>query len=172
MRKETPNGPLKYRYDTKRVDVGADLIGKMIIDFQKDFRASYLCLENYIEDLEVLEITRDVCKTVFPDYDKVNVSWEELSGLLDTDAWKTAFANQKGAHLITDSSNGKKYVGSAIGENMIWGRWKDYIAKGNGGNIELKSLDFGYIQKNFRYSILEIYQSTTDDDAILERESW
>lgn len=48
---------------------------------------------------------------------------------------------------------------------------KDYIANGNGGNIELKSLDFEYIQKNFRYSILEIYKSTTDDDAILERES-
>ena len=70
------------------------------------------------------------------------------------------------------SSNGKKYVGSATGENMLWGRWKEYIANGNGGNIELKNLDFSYIQKNFRYSILEIYKSTTDDDAILERESW
>lgn len=48
---------------------------------------------------------------------------------------------------------------------MLWGRWKEYIANGNGGNIELKNLDF-------RYSILEIYKSTTDDDAILERESW
>ena len=96
----------------------------MIIGFKKDFRASYLCLENYIDDLEVLEITRDVCKTEFPGYDKVNVSWEELSGLIDTDAWKTALANQKGVYLITDSSNGKKYVGSATGENMLWGRWK------------------------------------------------
>ena len=51
----------------------------MIIGFKKDFRASYLCLENYIDDLEVLGITRDVCKTEFPGYDKVNVSWEELS---------------------------------------------------------------------------------------------
>ena len=117
--KETPNGPSQYRYDTKLVDIGTDLIGKMIIGFKKDFRASYLCLENYIEDFEVLEITRDVCKTEFPGYDKVNVSWEELSGLIDTDAWKTALANQKGVYLITDSSNGKKYVGSATGENMI-----------------------------------------------------
>lgn len=86
--KETPNGPFKYRYDTKLVNIGTDLIGKMIIGFKKDFRASYLCLENYIEDFEVLEITRDVCKTEFPGYDKVNVTWEELSGLIDTDAWK------------------------------------------------------------------------------------
>jgi len=68
----------------------------------------------------------------------VNVTWEELSGLIDTDAWKIALANQKGVYLITDSLNGKEYVGSATGENMIWGRWKDYIAN---GNIELKSLN-------------------------------
>lgn len=156
--KETPDGPSKYRYDTKLLDIGTELIGKMIIGFKKDFRASYLCLENYLDDLEVLEIMGDVCKTEFPGYDKVNVPRKELSGLIDTDAWKITLANQKGVYLITDSSNGMKYVGSATGENMIWGRWKDYIANGNGGNIELKSLDFGYIQKKFRYSILEIYK--------------
>lgn len=144
----------------------------MIIGFKKNFRASYLCLENYIDDIDVLEITRDICKTEFPGYDKVNVSCEELSGLIDTDAWKTVLANQKGVYLIIDSSNGKKYVGSAIGENMLWGRWKEYISNGNGGNSELKGLDFGYIQKCFRYSILEIYKGRTDDDVILERESW
>ena len=32
-------------------------------------------------------------------------------------------------------------------------------------------MDFEYIQKNFRYSILGRYKSITDDDAILERES-
>lgn len=42
---------------------------------------------------------------------------------------------------------------------MIWGRWKDYIANGNGGNIELKSLDFEYIQKNFK----EILENTNWD---------
>lgn len=68
----------------------------------------------------------------------MNVTWEELSALIDTDDWKTALANQKGVYLITDSLNGKEYVGSATGENMIWGRWKDYIAN---GNIELKSLN-------------------------------
>lgn len=84
--KETPNGPSKFRYDTKLVNIGTDLIGKMIIGFKKDFRASYLCLENYIDDMDVLEITRDICNMEFPGYDKVNVSWEELSGLIDTDA--------------------------------------------------------------------------------------
>lgn len=170
--KETPSGPTKYRYNTQLVDAGTELIGKLIIGFKKDFRASYLCLENYIDDFEVLEITRDVCKSVFPGYDKVDVSWTELSVLIETEGWKTALSNQKGIYLISDSVNGKKYVGAAYGENMILGRWRDYILNGNGGNIELKKFEFDYIKKNFRYSILEIFKSTTDDDAILEREKW
>lgn len=55
---------------------------------------------------------------------------------------------------------------------MIWGMMEGLHSQWKWMNIELKSLDFEYIQKNFRYSILEIYKSTTDDDAILERESW
>lgn len=170
--RETPEGPSRYRYTTKLLDVSAELIGKMIVGFKKGFRASYLCLEKYIDDLEVIEITREVCKTVFPGYDRVNVTWEELSGLIDTDAWKTALSNQKAVYLICDSSNGMQYVGSAYGENMLLGRWKDYVANGNGGNIELVNIDFSHIQKYFRYSILETFKSTTDDNVILERESW
>ncbi len=170
--KETPHGPSQYRYDTCLLDVGKELIGKLIVGFKKDFRASYLCLEKYIEELEVLEITRDVCKTIFPGYDKVNVSWEDLAGLIETDAWKTALSNQKGVYLITDTSNGKKYVGSATGDAMLLGRWRDYISNGHGGNEELKILPFEHIQKCFKYSILEIFKSTTDDEVIVGRENW
>lgn len=55
---------------------------------------------------------------------------------------------------------------------MLWGRWSDYIHYGHGGNEMLKKLDFDYIKTNFRYSILEIFKNTTDDDIILARESW
>ena len=55
---------------------------------------------------------------------------------------------------------------------MIWGRWKDYRANSNVGNVELKRLSFEHIHKNCRYSILEIFKSTTNDAAIIERESW
>ena len=64
------------------------------------------------------------------------------------------------------------YVGSAYGEHMILGRWQSYIKTGNGGNIELKRLNFDYIKKNFKYSILDIFKSTIDDQMIIERENW
>ena len=172
--KETPKGNSKYRYKTRLVKKGydTDLIGKLVICFRKSFRASYLRLENYIDDLEVLEITREISKRSFPGYDNVNISWMDLASVINTDAWKTALENQKGVYLITDISNEKRYVGSAYGKDMLWGRWSDYIHNGHGGNEQLKALEFDYIKSNFRYSILEIFKSTTDDDTILKREAW
>ena len=162
----------KYKYETCLLNVANEFIGKLIINFKKDFRASYLRLEKYIENMNVLEIKRESIKIDFPGYDKVNVSWNELSNLIKIDSWKTALENQKGVYLITDINSGKMYVGSAYGENMILGRWENYIANGHGGNKELKKIEFEYIKKNFRYSILEIFKSTIDDEIIMARESW
>jgi hypothetical protein len=102
----------------------------------------------------------------------VNVTWPELSRIISKESWKTALQNQKGVYLITDISTGKLYVGSAYGDNMILGRWQSYIKTGNGGNIELKSLNFEHIKQNFRFSILEIFKSTVNDQAIISRENW
>jgi len=74
--------------------------------------------------------------------------------------------------LITDKKTGKMYVGSAYGEDMILGRWTSYVKNGHGGNKELKDLEFDYIKENFRFSILDIYKSTIDDNVILKREAW
>jgi len=72
---------------------------------------------------------------------------------------------------LTDVSNGKMYVGSAYGENMILGRWRAYVKTGHGGNTGLKRLTFDHIKQNFRYSILDIYKSTIDDQIIIDREN-
>jgi len=55
---------------------------------------------------------------------------------------------------------------------MILGRWRSYVRTGNGGNVELRKLTFEYIKENFKYSILDIFKSTIDDQTILSRESW
>ena len=117
-------------------------------------------------------IIRHFDDDVFPGYDCVNISWNELTRVLEKDSWKTALENQKGVYLITDVETGKKYVGSAYGEEMLLGRWRSYATNGHGGNKELKKLEFDYIKKNFRYSILEIYKSTIEDSIIIKRESW
>lgn len=168
--KKSDNG--RYIYETKLLDIGDEFIGRAFFKFKKKFRASYLYLEKYIDDINLIEIKRDAAKQTFPGYDQVNVCWKDLADCIESDSWKTALENQKGVYLITDKSNGKNYVGSAYGQDMILGRWRNYVQNGHGGNKDLKVLTFDYIKENFRYSILEIFKSTTDDDTIIRRESW
>ncbi|MBQ6675954.1 MAG: GIY-YIG nuclease family protein [Ruminococcus sp.] len=78
----------------------------------------------------------------------------------------------KGVYLITDLHNGKRYVGATYGDDMIWGRWSDYVKTGHGGNVELKMLDFDYIKENFTYTLLETFKGSTEKSVIEERETW
>ena len=147
--------------------------GRIIVRFKNKSQNMVRKAESVIDDCEIAQILPDVFDNdIFPGYDKVNISWNELSRVITKDNWKTALRNQKGVYLITDASNGKMYVGSAYGDEMILNRWKSYVKTGNGGNKELKELDFQYIKDNFRYSILDIFKSTTDEKTIIERESW
>lgn len=148
-------------------------IGRLIVKFKNKAQTMIRNAESVINDCEVSQILPDTFDNdIFPGYDKVNVSWDELRRVIEKDTWKTALQNQKGVYLMTDISNGKKYVGSAYGENMILGRWRAYVKTGHGGNVGLKALTFDHIKNNFTYSILDIYKSTTDDQIIIERECW
>ena len=147
--------------------------GRLIIKFKNKSQTMIRLANSVINECEVVQILPDTFDNdIFPGYDKVNVSWEELSRVIEKDNWKTALKNQKGVYLITDIFNGKMYVGSAYGEHMILGRWQSYVKTGNGGNIGLKKLSFDYIKKNFRYSILDIFKSTVDDHTIIDKENW
>lgn len=147
--------------------------GRLIIKYKNKAQTMIRLAKSVIDDCEIAQILPDTFDNdIFPGYDKVNVTWKELYRVIEKESWKTALQNQKGVYLITDISSGKMYVGSAYGENMILGRWQSYIKTGNGGNIELKALSFEHIKENFRYSILDIFKSTVDDQLIIARESW
>jgi hypothetical protein len=147
--------------------------GRLIIRFKNEAQTMIRLAKSVIDDCEVVQILPDIFDNdIFPGYDQVNISWNELSRVLTKEGWKTALKNQKGVYLITDSSNGKMYVGSAYGDQMLLGRWESYVKTGHGGNVELKKLDFEHIKLNFRYSILDIFKSTIDDQTIIVRESW
>jgi hypothetical protein len=59
----------------------------------------------------------------------------------------------------------------------LWQRWGCYIdTGGHGGNDELTELidkrGIEYARKNFRLSLLEHRPARTDDDVIIERETY
>lgn len=164
------SGPA-YEYET--LAKYEKYFGRLIIKYHNQSQQMIRIANTVIDECEVYKILPNIFDNdIFPGYDKVDLSWKELSRVMEKETWKTALKNQKGVYLITDTSNGKNYVGSAYGDNMILGRWESYVKTGHGGNKELKTLNFEYIKNNFRYSILDIYKSTIEDKIIIERENW
>jgi hypothetical protein len=144
--------------------------GRLIIRFKNDSQNLVRLASTVMQKCEVSQILDDSFDNdLFPGYKNVNLSWSDLKRVIQKDSWKTALENQKGVYLITDTKSGKFYVGKASGNKMLLGRWKSYVENGHGGNVDLKKLEFGYIKKYFRYSILE---AIDDDEIILKREHW
>jgi len=159
-----------YEYET--MTEYEKYFGRLIIKFGNKAQTMIRKAKSVIDDCEISQILPDTFDNdIFLGYEKVNITWNELQRVLEKDNWKTALQNQKGVYLLTDVSNGKMYVGSAYGENMILGRWRAYVKTGHGGNTGLKRLTFDHIKQNFRYSILDIYKSTIDDQIIIDREN-
>ena len=147
--------------------------GRLIIKYKNRSQNMIRLATSVMKDCEVAQILPDrFDNDIFPGYDLIKLSWKELSRVVTKEGWKTALRNQKGVYLITDTTNGKMYVGSAYGENMILGRWKSYIKTGHGGNEGLKGLSKEHICRYFEYSILDIFKSTTADEQIILRETW
>ena len=130
---------------------------------------------------EVYEIAPNTKLGHFPGYQNVTLSHPQMQQIIlrNEPSWKQALMNVKGVYVITDLSNGKLYIGSASGNtDGIWQRWSDYanIENLTGGNKLLNEikLDKGkdYIINNFQYSILEIFDTKTKADTIINRENY
>lgn len=157
----------------------APLFGRLVVHYANKARNVVVRSEGIIDTITVktvLEQPYDKVEAEFPGYENINLSWSELKYVLSLNTWQTALKNQKGVYLITDTVTNKRYVGSAYGGAMLLGRWRSYIENGHGGNSGLEALvkarGFDYVKKNFRYSVLDFYKSTTDDKTIIARESW
>ncbi len=115
---------------------------------------------------------------LFPGYENINHRFDVLASIIKNEKpdWKASLKNVKGVYVITDSNNGKKYVGSAYGDSGIWSRWSCYIGTGHGWNDELTKIiseqGYDYAIKNFSLSLLEYRSMKVDDKVIIERENY
>jgi hypothetical protein len=149
------------------------------------FGGVFSVLQRYIDRYEVALsddgagfIGRLKLHSSYRDRTTRDLSFEELETLVRNSRpdWMAALAKVKGIYLISDISTGKRYVGSAYGEEGIWSRWCSYVATGHGGNIELRALvsdpTLEYCRKSFRFALLEYRPSSTPDEVIIEREGY
>ena len=166
-------------YEVGLSEDGSGFIGRLKIRSTYRGRTTRTNLENHYSDFEVQEILREPYSgRHFPGYEDIDLSFEELETLVKNDRpdWKAALESTKGIYLISDTLTGKRYVGSAYGDQGIWSRWCAYAASGHGGNVELRSLvcdpSLDYCRANFRFALLEHRAARTPDDLVISRESF
>ena len=167
------------RYEVELADEGAEFIGRLKLRYPYRERATRVKFEKHYANLEVQEILREPYSgRLFPGFENIDLSFEELETLVRNSRpdWRAALGSAKGVYLISDVTTGKRYVGSAYGQQGIWSRWSAYVATGHGGNIELRELardpTLEYCRRSFRFALLEYRASPTPDDVILSRETF
>ena len=153
-------------YTLKRNTILDELSERLVIDWGKS-TVSWV----QTKDKKILEIKSKNSIGDFISYDEVILNFYDLKKLMTQNSgnvsWVSALSAVNGIYLIRDTSTGKQYVGSAYGENGIFGRWSTYSQNGHGGNKKLKLLD----SSNFEFSILEIAPPTLSTDEIIYREN-
>lgn len=166
-----------FIYKLKRVGGLDHLDGRAIVDFPKNFRASYLVGEKYRDSLIVSSIREEKMSIAdFPGFNAVQLSFEMLSSIVrqDNPSWRAALANVAGVYVIVDSETGLQYVGSAYGGVGLWQRWNAYVKTGHGGNKELRDLlkrKGSQHANNFQFSLVEVCDINASPDYIISRES-
>lgn len=168
-----------YEYETLEEQYG-DLFGRVIIKYHKTMQSQFPNAKTVIDDLEVKEVLPSVFSGFdFPGYDRVSLTYTELETIINGNypSYKNALENQQAVYVLTDTSTGKLYVGSATSKNqMLLARWKGYIESFHNGNEGLKELleqeSEEYFRKYFKYSIIENFNSKVNPDFIINRESY
>ena len=126
-------------------------------------------------EMEVIEIHPGLHYKQFKDYSDFILNFDELKEIVSKQYsdWKKMLSVTKGIYLISDTKTGKLYVGSAYGEDGIWGRWCRYVStNGHGDNKTLKELiaDDSTYGNNFQFSILMLLPRTITADEAIKKE--
>lgn len=160
-----------FDYIMKEVDGYDDLKERVIIRWENAI-SWHQWIKN---EMEILEICPGLHYKRFTDYFDLLLDFSELKEIVLNQYadWKKVLSVIKGVYLISDTKSGKLYVGSAYGEDGIWGRWSYYVTSGgHGGNKMLRELideDNNYAM-NFQFSILMLLPKTITPDEAIKKE--
>lgn len=158
-----------YEYQMEEVDEKFDDLKERVIIRWENAISWHQWIKN---EMEVIEIHPGLHYRQFTDYSDFILNFEELKEIVTKQYsdWKKMLSATKGIYLISDTKTGKLYVGSAYGEDGIWGRWTKYVStNGHGDNKTLKELILADPRHgtNFEFSILMLLpRSITPEEAI------
>lgn len=164
---EISNDATRRTFDLAPTDDLADLKDRLVIRWRSPRR--WQINATTAATYPVLEIA-DAEPVPFPGFDALTLDYADLQAVMREyryASWRTALASVLGIYLITDTRDGRQYVGKAAGAESISQRWSAYAANGHGGNVELRNLNPG----SFRLSLLRVFDPATPTRLIDAAES-
>ena len=174
--------PEEDRAVVQIIDKYKPLFGRMIVKCNKGntFARYVFDLKKYIDKCIVKEILPCLYSgEKFEGYDKVHLKFNKLADIFNGKIMPTYFealSKIKGVYCLTDTHNGKLYIGSATGEGGIKQRWGSYFDTKHGGNKELvklhKQVGDEYFEKYFEFTLIEYFNLSYDDQRIIDREQY
>lgn len=149
----------------ERLAVLADYVGR--IQIAPRLTPTYARLADRL-DAEIVELTvSSVMAAAPPDWREFRVTGPEVRTL--PESWAARLREWRGIYLITDESDGARYVGAAYGHENLLGRWRAHVTREGGVTAELRPRD----PRQFRFSILERVSPDAPVDEVVELErSW
>lgn len=153
------------KFDLEKIDFYPEWSGKLIINWNSERSWWRRAHRNqlFIDCIHEESILTEH----LPSWQSINLNWQQLKIL--PASWRMALSHWRGIYYIFDTTDSKGYVGSAYGEENIFGRWINYATTGHGNNKLLKKRE----PSNFHFSILERVSPdlSTSEITNLER-SW
>lgn len=130
-------------------------------------------------DLPVIEILKERQRNIesFTSYENFILTYEKLNEIVLMPSlysdWVNALSSVNAIYVITDTENGKLYIGSSYGNDGLLGRWSNYAKTKHGGNELLIKLLEKYPQryKKFQYSILQLLPKNIASEMAVDAES-
>lgn len=134
--------------------------------------------QEWRNEKEVVAIDNGIAPEPFASYSEVILSFDDLKNIIDNEypEWKEALEKVNCIYCITDTSNGKLYIGSTYSSQNkgggIWNRWKNYVeTEGAGGNKELEQLSPEHRMEYLQWHILEVLDHKVKPAAAVEVEN-
>jgi hypothetical protein len=166
-------------YTIRLLPESEPFIGRLKLTLKRPGRVKAVNLENHYQNLVVSEVLAEpYTGEGFAGYESVDLHFPMIENLMLRQRldWKTALEHTKGVYMITDASNGKRYIGSAYGGTGIWSRWQCYVITCHGYNDELtrliSTLGRDHARKNFRFTLLEYFPMKASDEVVIGREGY
>lgn len=150
------------RYACTRMAELADYSGRLFIDWGASPRA---WIQRGSTDKAITELYDTYREPDFPGYLEIIKPLSEVASL--PTAWAEFLRVGRGVYLLTCPTTKEQYVGKADGADGFWGRWMNYAATGDGGNVRLRARE----RSDYQVSILEVAGSAATADDILKMET-